>query len=172
MSISLNQFFSHLKARPSVLLPLVVMAVALGYLVFSKPNKEKLIKNLNSQLRAEKFEQLYEEADESVHLNVTRERFVKRMKMAVTTLKTIDESLAFQRDMSSEQWLGRNDSLFISGYQTLEKDGKSVLVCFIWSPKGKFSDLWVIPKPGTAQEYRIPGISARDYFLGNERLDW
>ena len=87
MSLSLNQLLSHAKARPIIFLSaaaaLLVVAV-IGYLIFSKPSKERLIQNLNAQLRAEKFEQLYEDADDSVHLNVDKEKFVKRMKMALT----------------------------------------------------------------------------------------
>src|SRR5687768_16727321 len=98
MPFSLTQLLSRAKARPIILLPVALVVAVVGHLIFSKPSKERLIKNLNSQLREEKFEQLYEEADDSVHLNVTKERFVKRLKMAVTKLKTIDQNLNFQTD--------------------------------------------------------------------------
>jgi hypothetical protein len=175
MSLSLNQLLSQAKARPIILLPVALLAVAvLGYLVFSKPSKERLIKNLNAQLRAEKFEQLYEEADDSVHLNVTKEKFVKRMKMTVTKLKSIDETLAFQRDLETEKWTGHGDreSSLLAAFQKLEKDGKSVTVCFDWTSKGKFLDLWVLPTQGTSEEYRVLGVSAQHYSVGNQALEW
>jgi hypothetical protein len=81
MFLSLNRLLSHAKAKRIILVTAALLVVAIAsHLIFSKPSKERLIKNLNSQLREEKFEQLYEEADDSVHLNVSKERFVKRMK--------------------------------------------------------------------------------------------
>ena len=177
MSISLNQLLSHVKARPIILLPVALLAVAvIGYLIFSKPSKERLIKNLNSQLREEKFEQLYEEADDFVRLNVTKEKFVKRMKMAITKLKTIDENLAFQRDIATEKSMGtingEDESLSLTAFQKLEKEGKSVLVSFTWTGKGKFFDLWVMPTQGTSEEYRVLGVSGKSYSVGNQVLEW
>ena len=102
MSASLNQSVSRGKAKPVILVAIALLvAVTISYLVFSKPSKEKLIENLNSQLREEKFAQLYEEADDFVRLNVTKEKFVKRMKIAVSRLKAIDGNLAFQRDIET-----------------------------------------------------------------------
>lgn len=185
MSLSLNQLLSRAKTRPIILLAVALLVVAvIAYLIFSKPSKERLIQNLNSQLRAEKFEQLYEEADDSVHLNVDKEKFVKRMKMALTKLKAIDENLAFQRDVGAETFFrdaaetpsGKiiygDDSTLLAAYQKLEKDGKSVIVCFTWSPEGKFTDLSALPTQGTSQEYRVLGVSAKYYSVGNQVLDW
>src|SRR5262249_25951390 len=138
MSFSLTQLLSHSRARSILLLPVALLVIAIvGHLIFTKPSKERLIKNLNSQLKEEKFEQLYEEADDSVHLNVTKERFVKRMKMAVTKLKTIDPNLNFQTDTSLENgFLG--DDLLIRSVHELEKGDKSVSVLFHWDVNGKF----------------------------------
>ena len=177
MSFSLTQLLSHAKARPIILLLVALLVVAVvGHLIFSKPSKERLIKNLNSQLREEKFEQLYEEADDFVHLNVTKEKFVKRMKMAITKLKTIDENLAFQRDIATEKSIGtlngNDESLLLTAFQKLEKDGKSVSVCFNWTGKGKFFDLWVMPTQETSQEYRVLGVSGKYYSVGNQVLEW
>lgn len=184
MSLSLNQFLSRAKTRPIILLGVALFVVAvIGYLIFSKPSKERLIQNLNSQLRAEKFEQLYEEADDSVHVNVDKEKFVKRMKMALTKLKAIDENLAFQRDVATETLIRAaresptgtiiyGDESLLTAFQKLEKDGKSAIVCFNWSSKGKFRDLWVLPTQGTSEEYRVLGVSAKSYSVGNQVLDW
>jgi hypothetical protein len=172
MSFSLTQLLSHAKARPIILLPVALLVVAVvGHLIFSKPSKERLIKNLNSQLREEKFEQLYEEADDSVRLNVTKERFVKRMKMTVTKLKTIDQDLNFQRDTSMENgFLG--DDLLIRSVQELEKGDKSVSMLVHWDVDGKFFDMSVLPNSGTSEEFRVIGVSAKSYSVGNQVLDW
>jgi hypothetical protein len=177
MYISLNRLLSHAKAKRIILLTVALLAVAaIGYLNFGKPSRERLIKDLNSQLREGKFEQLYEEADDLVRLNVTKERFVKRMKMAVTRLKTIDENLAFQRDVATEDSLetrnGDGESYSLFAFQKLEKGGKSVSVCFSWTRSGKFLDLWAIPTNGTSEEYRVLGVSAKSYYVGNQVLEW
>jgi hypothetical protein len=172
MPFSLTRLLSRAKARPIILLPVALLVVALvGHLIFSKPSKERLIKNLNSQLREEKFEQLYEEADDSVRLNVTKERFVKRMKMTVTKLKTIDQDLNFQRDTSMENgFLG--DDLLIRSVQELEKGDKSVSMLVHWDVDGKFFDMSVLPNSGTSEEFRVIGVSAKSYSVGNHVLDW
>ena len=175
MSLSLNQLLSYAKARPIMLMPAALLVVTvIGYQIFSKPNKETLTKNLTSQLREEQFEQLYAEADDSVHLNVTKERFVKRMKIAVAKLKAIDENLAFQVDVDGEWSMGRDggESGMFTAFRKLEKDGKSVSVAFYWSSDGRFFDLWTIPLQGTSEDYRVLGISGENYYVGNQVLDW
>lgn len=172
MRFSLTQLLSRAKARPIILLPVALLVVAVvGHLIFSKPSKERLIKNLNSELREEKFEQLYEEADDSVRLNVTKERFVKRMKMAVTKLKAIDENLNFQKDTAREMGFLGDDPL-IRSVQELENGDKSVSVLVHWDVDGKFFDMSVLPNPGTSEEFRVLGVSAKSYSVGNQVLNW
>lgn len=172
MSLSLTQLLSHQKARLIILLPVVLVAfVIAGHFIFSTPSKESLIKNVKSQLREEKFEQLYEEAADSVHFNVTKERFVKRMKMAVTKLKAIDENLNFQTDTATEMGFPDSD-LLIRSVQNLGQGEKSVSVLFHWDAKGKFYDMSVMPNPGTSEEFRVIGVSAKYYSVGNQMLEW
>jgi hypothetical protein len=152
------------------------MVGIISHLIFSKPSKERLIENLNSQLREEKFEQLYEEADDLVHLNVTKEKFVRRMKIVVTKLKAIDENLAFQRDLETEKRVKavteNDESVLLIAIENLEKDGKSVSVGLNWTSKGKFFDLWIQPTQGTSEEYNVYGVSAHRYSVKNQEADW
>ena len=172
MSLSLNQLLSHAKARPIILLPVVLVVVATtGYLIFSKPTKETLVKNLTAQLREEKFEQLYEDADDSLRLNVTKERFVKRMRMAVTKLKAIDRDLNFQTDTVMEMAL-QGDDLLIRSVQKLEKDRKSVSVLIHWDTEGNFHEMSISPYQGTSEEYGVLGVSAQSYSVGDHVLEW
>jgi hypothetical protein len=174
MSASLNQLFSNKKVRPAIILIALLMLAVAGCLIFSKPSKERLLKNLSAQLREEKFEQLYEDADDSVRLNVAKEKFVQRMKKAATKLKEIDGDLNFQRDDETEEMMkaSRDDSTQISTFQMLKKDGKSVLVAFYWTNKGKFSDIWAIPTQGTSEEYGVLGVSGKYYSIGSQVLEW
>jgi hypothetical protein len=172
MSLLQTHVLSRAKARPIILLPVALLVVTIiGYLIFTKPKKERLINELTAQLTAGKFEQLYEEAGNNVHLNVTKGKFVQRMRTAVTKLKAIDENLSFQTDTAMEAGFP-GDEILIRSFQKLEKDGKSVSVLFHWDPEGNFFDLSVLPDPGTSEEYGVLGVSAKSYSVGNQVLDW
>ncbi|HEX8709441.1 MAG TPA: hypothetical protein VF723_14445 [Pyrinomonadaceae bacterium] len=162
MSASLNQWPSRRKPGAVILITLLLLLVALvSYLILREPLKERLIKHLNSLLREGKFAQLYVEADDLVHLNVTKEQFVQRMKIAVAKLRAIDENLNLQRDRGTESlFLHDNERILITAVQTLEKDGKSVSVCVMWaSDTRKFYNLFVMPTLGTSEEYRVLSVS-------------
>lgn len=172
MSFSLTRLPSHIRARLIILPPVALLVVAVvGNLIFSKPSKERLIQNFNSQLREEKFEQLYEEADDSIRLNVTKERFVKRMRMAVAKLKAIDENLDFQKDTAREMGFLSEDPL-IRCVQELENGDKSVSMLVHWDVDGKFFEMTVLPNPGTSEEFRVIGVSGQSYSVGNQVLEW
>ncbi|MDQ3847608.1 MAG: hypothetical protein M3261_01475 [Thermoproteota archaeon] len=179
MSASLNQLLSNTKFK-LVIIPIALLTLAVAsYLIFSKPSKERLIKNLTALLREEKFEQLYEEADDSVRSNVTKEKFVQRMKIAVAKLKAIDGNLNFQRDMETEESIKKimkgidedTESSLIKTYQKLEKDGKSVLVDFYWTTKGNFFDIDAISTQGTSEEYRVHGVAYKHLYVGKQMVE-
>jgi len=178
MHASLNRPHASERARAATLFAaaLLLLPAFAGCQLFGRPSKERLIEDLNAQLREGKFEEVYDEANDSIHSNVTRERFVQRMKIAVSKLKSIDENLAFQRDSATEKILrdvdAYDDSLVLMVFQTLEKDGKSVSVGYAWTNKGKFFDLWVSPNPGTAAEYEVLGVAGQYYSFGNQVIDW
>lgn len=175
MSLSLNQLLSYAKARPIILMPAALLVVTvIGYVIFSKPSKETLIKNLTSQLREEQFEQLYADADDSVHLNVTKERFVKRMKIAVAKLKAIDKNLAFQVDVEGEMSMGRDggNQECLLPFKSWKRTVSLSALLFIGLATDDFSDLWTVPLQGTSEDYRVLGVSAKHYSVGNQVLDW
>ena len=117
-----------------------------------------LLISLRSQLQHERFGELYDQSADSVHVNVSREEFIQRLKVVVTKLKAIDEGLNFQRDIETEKMFS-DDSTRISAYQKLEKEGKSVVVIFTWDGTGKFRDLSVHPANGTSQGCTVYGVS-------------
>ncbi|HEX8709431.1 MAG TPA: hypothetical protein VF723_14395 [Pyrinomonadaceae bacterium] len=173
MSASLNQLRSNTKFKPIIILIALLVLTVASYLIFSKPSTERLIKNLTVLLREEKFEQLYQEAEDSVRLNVTKEKFVQRMKIVVAKLKAIDEDLNFQRDDEAERMMkaSRDDSIQISAFQRLGKDNKAVLVSFYWTNEGNFRDMWVLPEAGTSEEYQVYGVSYQHLYIGNRMVE-
>jgi|GEM_PF-6885756 len=177
MSPSPNCLLSYMKNNSLIPISVFLLTATVSiYLIPVKPNKERLIKNLNSQLKEEKFEQLYEEACDLLRLNVTKEKFIKRMRIAAARLKAIDGNLAFQRDLETEKsirWITDDDeSVLLTAYQTLERNGKSVTVSISWTSEGKFFDLCVLPTRGTSQEYQVYGVAGKHYSVGDRIVDW
>jgi hypothetical protein len=140
-------------------LPTMLILTFTVSLIACNVQKQVLVRNLRSQLLAEKFGELYDQSADSVHINASREEFVRRMKVAVTKLKSIDESLNFQRDIDTEKMFSGNESIMIRTYQKLEKDGKGVVVMLYWDNLGKFCNLSVVPLTGTSEGCGVPGVS-------------
>ena len=174
MSASSNRILSNINGR-TLLLALVVLLVvsASGCLLGGRPNKDRLVRELNSQLREERFVQLYEEAESGLSRNVTKGKFVQRMRTAVAKLKAIDPDLNFTRDWESEEAITkmRDESFVITAYQKLEKDGKSVQVGYYWDEEGQFANLYVIPDAGTSDEYNVYGVGYKHLYLGGKLID-
>ena len=138
-----------------LLLALFVVAPA-AYLTSCKANTDNLVQELTSNLREENFDGLYEQSSDLLHLNVSREQFVRRMKIAVTKLKAIDERLNFQRYREMETGLpDTDDSISIRAVRKLEKGDKSARVLIYWDSKAKSNNLVVLPEPGTSKEYEV-----------------
>jgi hypothetical protein len=143
------------------LLPETLILIFIVSLIACNLQRQFLVSKLRSQLLAEKFSELYDQSADTVHLNASREEFVRRMKVAVTKLKSIDETLNFQRDIETEKMFSGfgDESITIRAYQKLEKDGKAVAVMLYWDGTGKFRDLSVIPSAKTSQGCWVPGVS-------------
>ena len=60
-----------------------------------KEANEKAVERFRAQLIAGKFEELY---NNNVKEYISKEEFVQNMKLAVSTMKEFDESLAWQKD--------------------------------------------------------------------------
>jgi hypothetical protein len=151
-------------ARGKYSLPLLFALTGiavLSFLVYVPPSKGELLDKLTSRLREEKFEQLYEEADDHVRLNVTRERFVRRMRAAVGKLKAIDPGLHFQQDAAVEHMFASYGLDLITTARRLEGNGKSVMVLLHWNPEGEFSNINVTPSRGTPDEFSVDGVTHR-----------
>lgn len=142
-----------------------IAALCLGFIIY-RNDTDRMLTRFNTQLKEEKFEEIYDESSASVHLNVTKEEFVRRMRIAAGKLKSIDRELAFQMEREIEkQYLGEIDN---NGYgqfrrlQKLDKDGVSVVIGVFWDDKGifpKFNDFFVVTGDRDARKYATPGVS-------------
>jgi hypothetical protein len=171
MSASPVQLSSYWKSDPgfSILIVLLVIGVSIWW-VASVPRKQALADKLTSQLREEKFAELYDEADDMLRRNVTKDKFIQRMKVAVGKLKAIDENLDFKRDFEAEK--GFSDGpLLILVLQKLGTGNKSVLVMSHWNTNGEFFDLAVLPETGTSDEFSVPGVLYQHRYRGNQLVD-
>lgn len=124
------------------------------------PSKDRLLAKMTECLREERFEQLYDEAGDNVRLNVSKEKFVRRMKAAAAKLKAIDPGLNFKPDAIMESLLREDErSFMITAAKTLEGNGKSVSVLIYWTPKGEFFNISAVPGVGTPEEFNVYGVS-------------
>jgi hypothetical protein len=171
MSTSPVQSISRLIDNPilSCLIVLLILVV-LGCLIANSPSKDALTNQLNSRLREEKFAELYDEADDNVHLNVSKDKFVQRLKIAVRKLKAIDENLDFKRDLEAEKGFP-GDRPLILVIQNLGKGDKAVEVMFHWDDEGQFFDLTVFPHLGTSEEFRVYGVSHQHLYLAGQMVE-
>jgi hypothetical protein len=169
------------KDRLRLLTPaLLVLLAFLSFLMPSRPRleckvaegKDALVARMNSRLRDENFDRLYDEAADSVRRNVTREKFVRRMRAAAAKLKGIDGGLNFSRDSWLETGLTPDDSLIMAAAQKLEGNGKAATLLTHWDGEGKFYDLTVVPDLGTPGEYAFPSVSQQQFYSGGQLLNY
>lgn len=176
MPTSPNRWLSDTKIGIIIAITFALLVIGvISHLVLSKPdkpNKEKLLKELTSRLMEGKFEELYEEASGFVHSNVSKEEFVRRVKIATTKLKAIDGNLNFQTDRDAEMALTDDDgSITIRAVQQLGEGDKFVTVLIYWNSKGEFFNLSVVPKSGTSKEYQVHGVSHNHLYIGERMIE-
>ncbi|HVF44800.1 MAG TPA: hypothetical protein VM936_17380 [Pyrinomonadaceae bacterium] len=156
-----------------VLIALIILA-AVSFINFRRLSRDGIVGGILARVRGGQFERLYEEGSDSLHLNVSKEKFVRRMAVAVARMKAIDARLNFQTDESTERILfGVDpDARRIMAIEKLEGDGKSARVLLNWDSEGKFSELTVRPEGDTPLEYAVPGVGAYQYHAADKTLDW
>ena len=148
---------------------LILSAIVLATFYFGfmnyRNNIDRLLTRFNSQIKEGKFEQLYEESSDSFHLNVTKEEFVHRMKIAVGKLKNLDANLDFKTEKQIEwEYFGKDeydDSTQFRRIQKLEKDNVSAVILVYWENEGvfpKFNNFAVIVGNEHSQKYGTQSI--------------
>lgn len=154
------------------LTPVILLLLAgLSFLWPVRPTEAELVADLSTRLREERFERLYDEASDSVRLNVSREEFARRMKAAATKLKAIDPGLNFQKDPVRENLHSEPGSILLTSALKLEGDGKYVLVLFHWDREGRFADLSVTTGPETPAEFNVYGVAYESPRTGNQSVE-
>jgi hypothetical protein len=147
--------------RPTRVLGFLLVMLSLAFttqLVSCTANKDSLVRNLTSQLRDQRFAELYGQGSEDLHLNVSQEEFLRRMTIALTKMKAIDGDLNFQRDQQMERSLTIGEPVLITVVLRLRKGDKSAMVLINWDKSEKFLDLSVMPAPGTSEGCAVYGV--------------
>jgi hypothetical protein len=169
-------------ARGKWSLPVLLVLIALAVVSFlvpspfkidsGRPSKEELMSELNARLREGSFERLYDEADDLVHRNVTKETFVRRMRAAAAKLRDVDGGLNFRRNENIESALtpmGINGLTTVA--QTLGEGGKAVIIVTRWDDAGRFVNLSVLPQIQTPPEYGVNGVSHRLAYVNDQLVE-
>ena len=140
-----------------VLIALISLS-ALSFVVYLRPSRDRIIDGILLRVRAGQFERLYEDGSDSLHRSVSKEKFIRRMEVAVARMKAIDGRLDFRTDALTERMLfGVDpDARKVMAIQKLEADGKYAEVLLFWDSKGKFTDLTVRLAGDTPGKYAVP----------------
>ncbi len=143
----------------------MLTSIYLGFKSY-RNNTDRLLAEFNSKLKEGRFEQLYDESSNSVHLNVTKDEFVRRMRVAVSKLKKIDENLNFQTSKQIETEIfgheERDNSFSFRRVQRLNNANVSATILIYWHNEGifpKFDDFHVGVPTTDWKEYGTPGVS-------------
>ena len=124
----------------------------------SQHNNEKsanLIENLNLQIKAENYEQIYDELSDSAKRSTPKEEFLERIDRAVKMMKEVDNSLSLKEDkyvlLSNEY----TDLYF--EYRKIENNNKKldVEITIDLNYRNKIYDLCVSPSESNTVENQV-----------------
>ena len=106
-----------------------------------------LAENFRVQIKNERFEQIYDESSDFVHLNSTKDEFVKKLAKAVAKMKEADPELNWRDNFDIGDSSGiENTRIFIRKELGQKPDQVAVLIDY-WIDKNghpKFSGLDLI----------------------------
>lgn len=120
----------------TILLLSVISALMTGCFYYSIENP-KLVERLNSQIRDEKFEGIYNESsDAAKRYKYSKKQFIERLKLVREKMKEVDESLVFQRieNRCGDESVYRDDNF---ACRFIEANGRRINI-----------DIWLDAKSG------------------------
>jgi hypothetical protein len=104
-----------------------------------KEANKKTVEKFRAQLTEGKFEELY---NSNVKAYISKKEFVENMKLAISTMKEFDESLAWQQDeIRDEHRIHEIYSYSDASWRTMEKNGRRLNITIWWSDNFSFCDL-------------------------------
>jgi hypothetical protein len=106
-----------------------VLFLISGCSQFRADANDKFVKKLNSQIRAENFEQIYNDFSLNVKESVSKQEFIERMQIVVGRMKEIDETLIFRLDdrVSFDNGLFHAENF---AYRHIKKNGEELGINF------------------------------------------
>lgn len=125
----MNRFFL-------IVLIIFVFLFFIGCLSFAKKNPALLAEKLRWQLKNEKFEQIYDEASNDVHSNITKQEFIEKMKRLVSEMRTFDKELNWKNNYDlgySSQVDHFDKSNFYSAFRELGEESSDITILMYWS---------------------------------------
>ena len=106
------------------------LSICLGFLLITigcsgiNEGNNRLIENLNSEIKSGNYELIYEELSDSAKTNTPKEEFLKRINKAVEMMRQVDSSISFQKD--SKVLLSNELTNLYFEYRKIEKNGKKL----------------------------------------------
>ncbi len=115
---------------------------------YNKAN-DQAVERLNSQIKQEKFDEIYSLSSEILRRSISKEEFISKMKIATERMKEFDDSLAWKKDETALF----DKSIFHAenfSYRIVSKNGKKTGIQIDWN-----------------ESFRLCGLSVVDYNDGN-----
>lgn len=116
------------------LLSILTLLVSCG---FYKKSNQRLVERLNSQIKSEKYDEIYSESSNlAKKYKYSKDEFIERLKKVRGKIKEIDDSLQFQQRQGScgDEGVYRDDNF---ACRFIEKNGRRIDI-----------DIWLYPTGG------------------------
>lgn len=110
---------------------LFVVLISLACLDYQKAN-ENAFDKLNIQIKAERFDEIYEQSSTLLRDKISKKEFVERMIFAIKSLKEIDSMLNWQKPKNQDEF-SRDYSIKDTTFRRIEKGEKSIGIFIYWT---------------------------------------
>jgi len=107
---------------------LTILSCSIDY----KEANDKAVEKLNAQVKAEKFEEIYNNSSEITRSTISKSEFVERMKKAVEKMKEVDKTLNWQK-IESEENFYKDNPVSETSVRKLAKNGKTIGIFIYWA---------------------------------------
>ena len=133
------------KSASIILIVLISSACSIYY----EKNNDQAVEKLNSQIKQEKFDEIYSQSSEILRRSISKQEFIFKMKIATDRMKEFDDSLTWMKDETAlfDKSIYRDDNF---SYRIVSKNGKKTGIQIDWN-----------------ESFRLCGLSVVDYNDGD-----
>jgi len=120
----------------------IISILASCSVVLQKAN-DRAAERLNTQIKQERYDEIYNQSSESLRRSITKEEFNSKMKIATERMKEFDDSLTWKKDETARF----DKSVFHAenfSYRIVSKNGNKTGIKIDWIESIKLCGLSVV----------------------------